>query len=242
MPRDRRIIEERGIPEYLSVADFPDPSIPHGPVFCAANGYIYGIVNGAWAIRSTGDGWRDITGYINVDEAGVNAFNLNAFRGGNVRMYSGTTNDKIDMVFHIPHDYEMGTDLYIHHHWSHNGTAISGNLNATYSHTYAKGYGRGVFGVEKQIASLLPTPNVTAFPRWGHTITEHQLSKAGGSATQQDNADIEVDALLLINFTLDTIPTITGASMTPGEPFILTIDLHYKSTDVGTINRNYPFS
>lgn len=63
MPRDRKIIEERGIPEYATPADFPDPANAPGPVFCAANGYVYGIVNGTWAIRSTGDGWRDITGY-----------------------------------------------------------------------------------------------------------------------------------------------------------------------------------
>jgi hypothetical protein len=223
----------------MSISDLPDPSSCICPVFACVAGNVYRIVAGEWTFHSTGLLWRDIIGYINVDEAGANAFGLNVFRGGNIRMYSGAAADKIDMVFHIPHDYALGTDLYIHHHWSHNGTAISGNFVCTYSHTYADGYTREAFAAEKTIVSTYSTVNIATTPRWEHMITEEKLSVSGGSATQLDSDTIEVDGLILVNFTLTTIPTITGGS--PNEPFILTIDLHYQSTDIGTPNRNYPF-
>ncbi len=96
-------------------------------------------------------GWKDLMGQIVIDEAGVNAATLAAYRGGNIREYRFSVNDKVDLRFHIPHDYVPGTHLYIHHHWSHNGTAITGTgtLTATYDVSYAKGYNQGAFTAEK---------------------------------------------------------------------------------------------
>ena len=74
-------------------------------------------------------GWRDIVGQIVPRGTGTPAPAFTAFRGGRVMAYAFQANDIIDNItFHIPHDYVPGTDMYIHAHWGHNGTAISGNF------------------------------------------------------------------------------------------------------------------
>jgi hypothetical protein len=182
--------------------------------------------------------WRDLIGNINVDAAEANAPTLSAFMGGSVRRWAFSATDKADIEFHLPHDYAMGTDLYIHYHWSHNGTAISGNIVATFAYTYAKGHNQATFSAEKTITSTYNTVNIATTPRYQHRLEEVQLSSAGGSATLLDTALLEPDGILGVNFTMTTIPTITGG--TPNEPFILFIDIHYQSTSLGTKAKSGP--
>lgn len=182
-------------------------------------------------------GWADIIGFLRPDPIGANSPTLSAFRGGNVREYAFGATDKVDMLFHIPHDY-AGTDLYLHCHWGHNGTAISGSFIIDYGVTYAK---RGsVLPAEVAPTQTISTPDVATIPRWNHNVDEFQLSASSPSATQLDTDDIEVDGIILINLTVNTIPTITGGS--PNEPFIFTLDVHYQTTGmIGTKNRASPF-
>lgn len=185
-------------------------------------------------------GWADIIGFIRPDPLGANAPSLSAFRGGNVREYAYSANDKIDMIFHIPHDYVPGTDLYLHVHWAHNGTAISGNLVLDYYATYADGHNGGTFGAEIAPTQTISTPDISTIPQYNHRVNEFQLSAASPSATQLDSDDISVDGLLLVNMTVDTIPTITGGS--PNEPFIFTLDVHYQTIGTkGTVGKAPPF-
>jgi len=183
--------------------------------------------------------WKDLLGTLVARDTGATAPSYGAFRGGVYRAYSFATNDTLDMTFHIPHDWVAGTDLYLHYHWAHNGTAISGNIVATYTYTVAKGFNQTTFPAEKTKTSTYATTNIATTPQYQHRIEEIQISVAGGSADQLDTAAIEVDSLLLVSFTMTTIPTITGG--TPNEPFVLAIDIHYQSTGVGTKAKTVPF-
>jgi len=187
-------------------------------------------------------GWRDLIGEIIPRVGGGQAPALSAFRGGAVKYYAFSTGDVIDNVScHIQHDYVPGTDLYLHAHWSHNGTAISGNLGIRWFFTYSKGYNQAgnIFTVEKQYDMTIPITSITTHPRYGHFINEFQLSTPGGSATLLDSNLIEVDGLIGIALRVTSIPTITGG--TPNLPFILLTDVHYQSTQMSTKGRNYPF-
>jgi hypothetical protein len=161
-----------------------------------------------------------------------NAATLEIYRAGSVREWSFAANDVSDNRFHIPHDYAPGTDLYIHVHWSHNGTAISGSAGFTHRHTYAKGHNQAIFPAEKTITSSQTTASIGTTPQYQHFIVETQLSTPGGSASLLDTNLIEPDGLILMNTAFSTIPTITGGS--PNRPFIHFIDIHYQSTGVGT--------
>jgi hypothetical protein len=176
--------------------------------------------------------WRDLEGIIYPDQQGVNAPTLSAFIGGSVRRYAFSATDKVDCEFHIPHDYAMGTDLYLHVHWAHNGTAISGNFVGTFAYTYAKGHNQANFSTEKSQTVTYNTVDISTTPRYRHRIDEIKLTDGTGSGNYLNVADMEPDGVIGVNYTQTTIPTITGGS--PNEPFVFFIDLHYQTSNIGT--------
>lgn len=249
-------------------ANLPDSEL-HEPkgVATATSGLVYvanGASSGAWqllpptsistgadvkgkAIVSTGTGgaststlvWKDLLGDITPKTSGVGAPALGAMRGGNVRGFAYSAGDDGDAVFHIPHDWAVGTDLYLHLHWLHNGTAISGNLIVDIYMTYAKGHNQANFPTETTTQISVSTPNIATVPQYRHRIDEIQITAASPSGSQIATSLIEPDGLLLIHFDTNTIPTITGG--TPNEPFFLTLDLHYQSDMLGTANKSPTF-
>ncbi|MHA1221126.1 MAG: hypothetical protein ACTSQB_05280, partial [Candidatus Heimdallarchaeota archaeon] len=176
--------------------------------------------------------WRDLIGLIRPDPSGANAPATKAFMGGLVRGLAYGTGDKIDMDFHIPHDYAKGTDLYIHVHWGHNGTGISGNNVMTLGYTYAsRSNTPAIAFVAEKSDVVTVTTDITNFPQYCHSVDEIQLTDSGGTGNRLDTDSIEVDGIIKVNFTQTTLPTITGGD---SEPFVFTVDIHYQSTGIGT--------
>jgi hypothetical protein len=176
--------------------------------------------------------WRDLVGDIVPKTSGPGAPTLAAFRGGSVRAFFYSNGDDADCVFHIPHDYVPGSDLYLHLHWAHNGTAISGNLVVNFYITYAKGHNQANFAAEVNRTLTVSTPDIATVPQYRHRVDETQISAASPAASQIDSDIIEVDGLILVHVDCTTIPTITGG--TTNEPAFFTLDIHYQSTGVGT--------
>lgn len=176
--------------------------------------------------------WRDLLGPIVPKATGVGSPTRRQYAGGNVNDYSFALNDVADFDFHIPHDLVPGSDLFIHVHWSHNGTDISGTAEFTFYHQYAKGHNQEIFSSEKNVVTSFSTVDITTTPRYRHRIDEVQLSTSGGSASMLDSDAIEVDGLILGQLKLTTLPTITGGFL-----FVHTVDIHYQSTNVGTKNK-----
>jgi len=177
--------------------------------------------------------WKDLIGDIIPKTSGVGAPTLGTWRT-QTRWYHYTAGDDGDIVFHIPHDWAPGTDLFVHVHWGHNGTNISGSFVLNLYSSYAKGHAQANFASEKNVTITVPSLNITNTPQYRHRTDEVQLSTDGGSATLLDTALIEPDGIVLMHFDATTIPTITGGT---AEPFIFAIDLHYQSNHVGTLNR-----
>jgi|WetSurMetagenome_2_1015567.scaffolds.fasta_scaffold02376_19 hypothetical protein len=176
-------------------------------------------------------GWKDLRGNVITDPAGGDAPVLTVYRAGSVREYLYGATKKADIRFHIPHDYVPGTDIYLHIHWSHNGTAISGNFVCTCIYTYAKSHSQATFPAEKTILVSVSTPTIAAIPQYEHILSEVQLSAAAPSGSQIDSALLEPDGIILMNLEVTTLPTITGGS---NGVFIHYIDLHYQSTQLAT--------
>lgn len=175
--------------------------------------------------------WADIIGNLDPKTSGAGTPTLNAFRGGNVNVFSFAANDLADMQFHIPHDYLPGSDIYIHVHWAHNGTAISGSFVCDFFHTYQKGHNQGDFPAEKTLTLTVSTPDIATIPQYRHRVDEVQLSAASPSAAQIDSDDLEPDGVILMRMRTTTIPTITG-SVARNEPYIFFVDIHYQTTGV----------
>ncbi len=180
-------------------------------------------------------GWKDLIGDVSP-KAGSGAAPTQKNFMTNIRGWSYSANDQFDCAFHIPHDYAPGTDLFVHVHWGHNGTNISGTARFDLWATYAKGHQQQAFSAAKNTPVIVSGLNIANTPQYLHRVDETQLSTPGGSASQLDTAQIEVDGLILISGTVTTIPSISG-SATSNAPFIFTVDLHYQSTGLPTKNK-----
>jgi hypothetical protein len=167
---------------------------------------------------------------------GVGSPVLATYRG-NIRDVNFTAGDDYDLKFHIEHDW-AGKDCFIHVHWSHNGTDISGGLVITHHATYGKGHNQAPFHAEKNITQTISGLSIANTPQYQTRIDEIQLSVAGGSASLLDTAILEPDGLIQIHFDVTSIPTITGGS---GKPFIHFVDVHYQSTNIGTKQKTPDF-
>jgi hypothetical protein len=183
-------------------------------------------------IKTEGDTypWYDLLGQIFPKSSGAGSPTLDTI-SGNLRGFRYSAGDDGDFIFHLPHDYAPGSDLYFHMHWLHNGTNISGSLVITLYASYAKGHQQASFPAE--ITTTITESGLTLLntPALWHRIPEIQLSTPGGSASLLNTSNLEPDGVIMIHYDTTTIPSITGGS---GEPFYLVGDIHYQSTNVGT--------
>lgn len=182
--------------------------------------------------------WRDLIGDITPKTSGAGSPTLGTLNG-DIRAWTYAVGEDGDCIFHLPHDYVPGTDLFFHAHWTHNGTAISGSFEITVSATYAKGHQQASFPAQKVTTILDGGLTIGNCPRYHHRIPEVQFTIAGGDTNKIDTALLEVDGIILVHFDVAVIPTITGG--TPNRPFLLTFDIHYQSTGIGTKNKSPGF-
>ena len=183
-------------------------------------------------------GWHDMHGFQlqNPDDPLKPAI---ATIFGTIQCYQYAEGEQTMYRFHIPHDYKLGTDLFIHAHWLHNSSTITGgSCTWGFEVDYAKGHQQGVssaFSSTTKTVSILQSVGA----RYEHMVAEGALSISGGSGTQLDTADIEPDGLILCRFFLDS-NDITDSVLKP-DPFVFFVDVHYQSTGVPTQNRTPNF-
>lgn len=179
-------------------------------------------------------GWRDIIGNVQPKATGVGSPARSVYRG-NIGDYAFALNDVCDFMFHLPHDYAPGTDLYFHVHWSHNdGTSVTGNAVFTFYYAYSKGHNQAIFPAEKTLTLTYATTDLATTPQYRHRIEETAMTGATAGAVLTDRALIEVDGLVQGTLKLTGIPTF-GAG---GKLFIHTCDIHYQSTGIATSQKS----
>jgi len=183
--------------------------------------------------------WGDIIGDVSPKTTGAGTPVLGTVFGGVWKGWFQAAGDLTYCHYHLPHDYALGTDLFLHLHWLHNGTAISGNLIVDYAISYAKGHNQANFITEVTPQLSVSTPNIATIPQYRHRVDEIQISASSPSATQIDTDDLEPDGLITVGVTVNTIPTITGGST--NKPCFLTLDVHYQSTGIGTKQKSPNF-
>ena len=184
-------------------------------------------------------GWRDLEGFEIPDPTGGDRPTLSTYSGGSIKENAFSNGDVLRIRYHIPHDYVKGTDIFSHIHWSHNGTAINGNVVFGIISDYVKGHNQANFGTEKSINIPYNTTNIATTPRYRHRIEESAITSDGGSATLIDRNLLEPDGIILVTFEVTTNPTITGGS--PNNVFVHRADLHYQSTNIATKDKKPGF-
>lgn len=182
--------------------------------------------------------WKDEKGEKYFDSTGPNAPSL-AVYAGNARGLAFASGDLMNYDFHMQHDYALGTDLFLHAHWLHNGTAISGALAIEFDVDYAKGHQQESFGQRVIQTFSFNTSSIGNVPQLEHRIDEIQISATAASSTQLATGRIEPDGILAAQVKLAAQPTITGG--TSSAVFILKADLHYLADRIGTLNKSPDF-
>jgi hypothetical protein len=185
--------------------------------------------------------WKDLKGVYRPDSGPANP-TVSTFIGSNIDDYSYATGDSSDFSFHMPHDYAVGTDIYIHVHWGHNGTGISGTMQWDLEITRATRNAAAPFAtyvtpITTSISNSA-TVNITNYPQHCHVVEEIQLSAATPTASQLDTDNLLPDDLILVHVEANTIPSITGGI---ARPFLFTVDIHYQADIEGTKNKDPNF-
>lgn len=170
-------------------------------------------------------GWRDITGSIETRGSGTTLPTWTTYRGA-ISQYQFDLSDECWLVFHLPHDYVPGSDLFIHAHWSLATAGITEDVTWGFDISYAKGHQQAAFNAPVRV-TVTQTSSTT---QYYHMIAEVQFTNAGGTGGLLDNSIIEVDGLLLVRA---EVATNTGGT----NPFLHCVDIHYQSTNMATKNK-----
>jgi hypothetical protein len=179
-----------------------------------------------------GFGWHDLIGEHVEDDESLNP-PVGAIYRDTIRLKQYPLQAETGIRFHMPHDYLPGSDMFIHAHWSHNSALVTGGtVTFGWETIYAKGHDQGAFEASKFV-SVIQTASTTQYQ---HMIAETALSVNGGSATQLDSAEMEVDGIIICRFYLDSNDMTVSGGGVP-DPFVHFIDIHYQSTALPTKNR-----
>lgn len=169
-------------------------------------------------------GWRDLTADITVRGTGAadptfavyGATALRAFQ------FSATVMQEVFLVFHVPHDWVPGSDIFIHAHWSNAAAAPNtGTVRWGFEYSFAKGFDQEAF----------PTPTIvyaqqaSSATRYRHMVTE---------TTAVTIATMEVDGLILMRAFRDAA---NAADTCTDAVFLHTVDIHYQSTNMATAGK-----
>jgi len=164
-------------------------------------------------------GWEDITGTIETKGGGTDpAWTI--IDTGPFYAYLFAVDDECWMVYHLPHDYAPGTDIYLHVHWRPSGTSTN-SVKWQYTYAIAKGHQQSQFSTTGTTITSEQTPEGTA---WTHQISE---------TAAISSSELEVDALIVVNIKRIT----NGGSENNDSIFVDTADVHYQSTNVATKNK-----
>lgn len=177
-------------------------------------------------------GWRDLLGPITIKGVGVQDPSWATFIGG-ISQYQFSVGDEATFMYHIPHDFVPSSDIFFHVHWAHNATNVTGgSVTFSYEITVAKGFNQASFTTTKT-GTITQSASTS---QYRHMVAEGQVSTAGGTTTQIDNALIEVDGFIIVRMALSANNLTVSSGQVP-EPFIFGSDIHYQSTNMATANK-----
>jgi len=180
--------------------------------------------------------WHDIIGQLHVDATDLNAAQFVTYRGTIKARQFGALSEAF-IEFHLPHDYVMGTPIYLHVHWSHASSLVTGgSLTWGIECMYAKGHDQDEFD-SPVIVTIADFASTIAYR---HLIAEAAASTEGGSGVQLDTNLLEPDGIIQCRIYLDSNDMAVSSGDTPA-PFVHFVDVHYQSTCVGTKQRQPDF-
>ncbi|MCP4437116.1 MAG: hypothetical protein GY913_21795 [Proteobacteria bacterium] len=152
-----------------------------------------------------------------------NGIEMNAFAG------TGPTEEGF-FAIHVMHDIKAGTTPTFHVHWSHIVASPSGDVKWQVELTAAQGYESEAFPATSTLSSTH-----TAGTQYAHHITDDDdMAMPAGLASS-----IEPDMFILGRIFRDSSD---AADTFANDAFLIGIDMHYQKGQIGTTERNRPFT
>lgn len=167
-------------------------------------------------------GFHDILGQIETRGVGATDPTWTAINSSNFSAYAFALNDECWINYHIPHDYVIGSDIFIHTHWMPSGTNTS-SVKWEFEYMYADGHNQEAFNTTGTIIYAEESPPGTALQ---HMVTE-------SAAIDGSILSIEPDGILALHATRVT----NGGTDNTDTIFVFKLDIHYQSTGIPTANR-----
>jgi len=180
--------------------------------------------------------WRDVTVPLRIDEVGSGKPSWVTYQGS-YRQLRFAVNDHGFFTFHLPHEYVVGSVVYIHAHWSHASTLVTGgSVTWGFELSAALSHDRGPFSTPVTLLAVQNAPLV----QYQHMIAEVACTAIGGAGGTVDQALIEPDTLILGRVFLSANNMTVSGGGVP-EPFLHEVDLHMQTTAIGTKQKEPPF-
>ena len=164
--------------------------------------------------------WKDYLAPLNSGKANPSASPAWSAFGptGTSSQWNFDIGDSLQLAFHINHDIKPGSLMYLHVHWTTNGTQTN-TAKWRLSYTCAKGHDQANFPAD----TVLDLTQAAAGTAWRHMITE---DTTGITAP-------EVDSLMIVRIERIT----NGGTDLTDQVFGLFVDIHYQADTIGTINK-----
>lgn len=180
--------------------------------------------------------WHDLHSTLHTDPSSIYAPSFETYNGG-IKGRSFDVNDEAYIEFHLPHDYVMGSEIFIHAHWSHNSELVTGgNVTWAFEMIYAKGHNQDTFDPPITVSV---TEN-SSLIQYQHMVAETSITSVPGGLTTFPVGTMEPDGIIMVRVFLAS-NNITYSSGIQPKPFLHFVDLHYQSTNVGTKNKSPNF-
>jgi len=170
--------------------------------------------------------WRDITGAIDVKGVGASDPTWSQFGAGPFYDYAFALNDECWFNYHIPHDilpygHADHQGIHFHVHWYQSGTNVN-PVKWQFTYAYALGFNQGAFDSTGTV--------ITAEQVAPGVVGQHMVAETAAiSITDLTEPDgiIKCHIKRIANGATDNTDTI----------YVPTADVHYQSTNIGTIGK-----
>jgi hypothetical protein len=173
-------------------------------------------------------GFADIIGDQFAKNTGGTKPVLAAYNGV-INSYQFGVGDEVYVTYHIPHDYVKGTTIFLHIHWSHIGTFVTGGT-ITFKATsiYSKSHNQAAFTGTPASGTFTGNASTTQYQQ---ILTEVQYSASSPAGIQVDTDLLEPDGVIELTLEVDANDITVSEGVVPA-PFIHYVDIHYQTTGI----------
>ena len=142
--------------------------------------------------------------------------------------YSGTVNERRTCLFHPPHDFVEGSDIFFHIHHLPTAASPAGVVDWRVHYQFAQGYQNGFFTGIDLTQDISVDLSASSAVQYEHFITE---GLAINDATV--GSVIRTDGVFIA-----TLERLGSSDTNNANQIFLEFDMHYLSDGTKTVNRN----